>query len=197
MEIKKYENILQEIEKDFMDIPFGNSIFQIKHFVINAAETPERIYRTIGLQMHSKITFLKDAYYTKEEKLIDLEELEYNLKKEKSSFEKRRIELKIKKTKDGLISSEKMINDSIIELDYYYNIYKKMPKFTREDFEKAEFEYYSKNLHKQAVGLTGALESLYNIGLTLNEKGELVNHPNELPDMEKVDKFLSKKIEKI
>jgi len=190
MEIKKYENILQELEKDFMDIPFGNSLFQIKHFIINAAETPERIYRTVGLQMHSKISSLKEAYYTKEEKLIDLEELEYNLKKEENSFERRRIELKIKKTKDGLLSSEKSISDTIIELDYYYNIYKKMPKFTKEDFEKAEFDYYSKNLHKQAVGLTGALESLYNMGLTLNEKGDLINHSNELPNVDEMNKLL-------
>jgi hypothetical protein len=190
MEIKKYENILQEIEKDFMDIPFGNSLFQIKHFILNTAETPERIYRTIGLQMHSKITFLKDAYYTKEEKLIDLEELEYNLKKEESSFERRRIELKIKKTKDGLMYSEKTINDAVKELDYYYNIYKKMPKFTNEEFEKAEFEYYSKNLHKQAVGLTGALESLYNMGLALDDKGNLIKHGNLLQTDD-----ISKKIE--
>ena len=46
----KIEQILEEINKDFMDIPFGNSLFQIKHFVINQVETP---FSTI-LNLYSK-----------------------------------------------------------------------------------------------------------------------------------------------
>jgi hypothetical protein len=156
MEMQKYENLLEEINKDFMDIPFGNSIFQIKHFVLNASETPQRLYRTLGLYMQSKIQSLKDAQYGTEEKIIDLEEAEAKLKFEDNIFEKRRLTPQITKIRDGLESSKKLIKDAMIELDYCYSIYKDMPKFTREEFENAELEYYSKNLHKQAIGLTGA-----------------------------------------
>ena len=180
MEIKKYENLLEEINKDFMDIPFGNSLFQIKNFVLKSAETPQRLYRTLGLYMTSKIQSLKEAQYSAEESAIDLEELNYKLNSCHDDFEKRRIRLKIRKINDGVESSKKLIKDAIVELDYCYSIYKDLPKFTREEFENAEIEYYSKNLHKQAVGLTGAHEALYNLGLRVGENGNLESHNDNL-----------------
>ena len=53
-------NVLTEIEDAFFDIPFENSDFQTRAFVVASQQTPARAYRAIGLQMFSKIQAVKE-----------------------------------------------------------------------------------------------------------------------------------------
>ena len=51
-------DVLKELEEAFYDIPFENSDFQNKMFVVADQLTPARAYRAIGLRMFAKISQL-------------------------------------------------------------------------------------------------------------------------------------------
>jgi len=170
--LKKFP--LDEIEKSFMDIPFGNSDFQIENFIINSQITPERAFRAVCLTMRSKIGALREAYYSKKRQQIDLDELQYKIKNsELNEFDRRRAEIDYEEKLVQNTDTQKLINDALHEVELLYEYWKKLPHPTRSEFEAKEDEYYKNNLYRQAIGITGASESLLNMGYVVNEKGLL------------------------
>ena len=158
------EDVIKEIEDAFFDIPFENSQFQTEHFVINAALTPERAYRTIGLRMHNRLRALREAQFQRMREDVDIDELRAKLKlSETNKFDKRRHEIDIQEKLANRAFTEKLINDAIAELNVLYHHFKRLPKFTRQQFEAAEHEYFSMNLERQMKGIVGAAESLQNM----------------------------------
>lgn len=158
--------VIQEIEEAFFDIPFENSQFQTEHFVINAAITPERAYRAIGLRMHNRLRALREAQFTRMREDVDIEELQekmssFNLNK----FDYRRAEIDIQEKLSHRAFTEKLINDAITELNVLYHHFKRLPKFTREQFEEAEGTYFRESLRRQIEGCVGPKESLSNMNL--------------------------------
>ncbi len=157
--------VIEEYDKAFFDIPFGNSAFQIENFIINAAHTPERAYRAIGLTMRAKIQALKEAYYNLKKQEVDIEELQ-----EKASanwvtkWEKKRAAIDLEQKQEMKSDTMKLINDALAELSVLYSVFKKMPRYTRQQFERGEKEHFRIRLTKQALGLNGPLESLDNMG---------------------------------
>lgn len=184
--------VLQNIEKDFYDIPFGNTQYQIEKFVINQAQTPQRAYRTIGLQLINLIQSLEDSVLNNEKIKIDIEELEDKLKPERQvdRFERRRLEVDLISKKRMLVRQEKSISDNLKQIEIYHSYYNTLPKYTREEFEQAEENYYLKHLHTQALGYTGAQEALLSMGYGVNEQGSLVKFPANslIEDIKKLEK---------
>lgn len=168
----KFENtsdIISEIENAFFDIPFDNSNFQTEAFVIGGQITPERAYRAIGLRMYSKLRALNEAKYSKMNTDIDLDEIEYKLANENlSTFDRRRQELKKEQILSELSWHNKLINDAITELNILYGHFKRLPKYTREQFESAERLHFEQRLHRQVLGFEGAKESLVNMNEDLS-----------------------------
>jgi hypothetical protein len=157
--------VIKEYEEAFWDIPFGNSAFQIENFVINAAQTPERAYRAIGLTMRAKIQALKEAYYNLKKQEVDIEEAQEKIdSKYHTKWEKKRALIDIEQKQEMKNDTMKLINDALAELSVLYSVFKKMPRYTREQFEKGEREHFRIRLTKQALGLNGPHESLDNMG---------------------------------
>lgn len=161
--------------KELMDeIPFGNSEFQIKHFV-NSQETPERKFRNALLQAKSKIQALEETKYKRDLLEIDLQELEHKLSTETNEFEKRRHQINLSYKKEQLNDQVKLIKDAIYELAAYKQIIDSLPKFTREQFEDAELKYWHQRLLSDAKREylasgrveKGTLESLNKVGITV------------------------------
>lgn len=157
-------DIIEEIESAFYDIPFENSKFQTESFVIAAQITPERAYRSIGLRMHSKLQALNEAKYAREMEEIELEEIEDRISNGSlSSFDIRREVIKKNKILAGRNWTNKLISDAISELNLLYKHFKNLPKFTRDEFESAERLHFEQKLNRAAIGIDGAKESLINM----------------------------------
>lgn len=168
--LKKFP--LQEIEKSFMEIPFGNSDFQIENFIINAQITPERAFRAVCLTLRAKIGALREEYYNQKRRQIDLDELQFKISNpDTNEFDRRRAMVDYEEKLAQVPDTQKLINDALHEVELLYEYWKKLPHPTRSEFESKEVEYYTNNLYRQAVGITGASESLLNMGYALTEKG--------------------------
>jgi hypothetical protein len=145
MEDKK---IIDNLKSEMHNIPFGNTAFQIKAFIMNEP-TPERQYRTALLQVDSKIKALELCKFRRARVEIDINEL-----KEKwetaTKWDKQRIELDLEEKSLILDSETKLINDAVYELAVYKQILDTIPKFTREEFENAELGYWTERLTHDA-----------------------------------------------
>lgn len=179
---QKVGGILAEIESAYFDIPFENSEFQTRAFVIASQITPARAYRAIGLQMMSKIQAVKNALFEKQKRAIDVEELEYKINLDATSdFDKRRHRLEIARIRESEAWSQKLLNDALHDLDVLYAEFKKFPAITRAQFEKEEAIHFEHRLNRQ-LQQNGAQESLTNmkhdipaLGAMLDEIKKLTN----------------------
>lgn len=163
-------NVLQELEEAFFDIPFENSDFQNRAFVVAAQQTPARAYRAIGLRMHAKIRAVKEYQYARAKLAIDIEEREAKIADERTDpFERRRMELENAKARDEAGWGEKLLNDALRELDCLYAEFNKLPRYNREQFEAEEEKHFLGKLNRQLLPGGGARESLDNMRIDLKE----------------------------
>lgn len=157
------DEVLREVTEAFFDIPFENSEFQTRAFVLAAAITPGRAYRAIGLRMQSKIQAVKHNLFEQKKKQIDIEEKQWKLANEPmDEFAQRRMKLELEQLQDDDGWFKKLLNDALVELDLLYAELKKYPKYTRETFEQEEYEHFSARLDRQ-LKAPGAQESLVNM----------------------------------
>lgn len=168
-----FKNIIDDINNSFYDIPFGNTEFQTRMFVIAAQITPERMYRQLGLSLMSLLDGLQEKIYAREEQIIEVEELEEIINNENSnSFEIRKAQIKLKRIENSLASQKKSMNDLLCEANIYYEYLKKFPKYTREQFENGEKTYFEQSLRRKAIGIIGEKEALVNM---VDDKQTLIN----------------------
>ena len=150
--------ILKELEEAFHDIPFENSDFQNKAFVMASHQTPARAYRAIGLRMFSKIRAIKELKYNRELEDIDIEEMRQATGNE---FEDRRNKIKVTQKLEHRSWADKLLNDAIKELDCMYAEFQKFPTFSRLEFEAQEVEYFTKKFDTNLKNHgNGTLESM-------------------------------------
>lgn len=163
-------SVLEELEDAFFDIPFENSDFQNRAFVVAAQQTPARAYRAVGLRMFAKIRAVKEYKFGQEKLAIDIEEREAKIAdQDTNSFERRRLELENLKAMDERRWGEKLLNDALRELSCLYKEFKKLPSYTREQFEAEEEKHFTIRLNRQLIPGGGARESLGNINVDLRE----------------------------
>jgi hypothetical protein len=178
------KTILQDLEKAFWDIPFDNSKFQTEMFVIAAQITPERAYRTIGLQMFTKLSALQEAEYQRQMDEIKKDELQYQINDPQTNqFDRRRAELELAKLKQGAIFQNKLENDLIKELNLLYENLQKFPTYTGEQFEAAERIHFEQRLLRETNGLTGAALSLINMREDITELSKYQEQITALPNV--------------
>lgn len=196
-------SIEDEYGERFFDIPFENSMFQNRNFVANIQQTPERAYRALGLRVRNKINALREAYYDGRVDQIEIEELEQKLETLRDNgdhFGVRKTEVEILRRQHRKRDADKLINDAITDVRHLMSLVRQFPKYTREDFEKAERGHFKLKLERQALGIVGAAESLdamgeditkqldlkgsSNRGLLVNENDKLSEDPKQLMDQQ-------------
>lgn len=171
-------DVIAEINSAFFDIPFENSQFQTEHFVINAALTPERAYRAIGLRMHNRLRALREAQFSRAREDVDIDEARAKIRDPKTSeFDKRRAGIDIEEKLASRPFTDKLINDALAELNVLYAHFKRLPRYTRQQFEGAEKDYFTESLTRQIKGIVGAAESLTNMG---EETPALTHNPTKV-----------------
>lgn len=173
-------NVLQELEEAFFDIPFENSDFQNRAFVVAAQQTPARAYRAIGLRMHAKIRAVKEYQYAQAKLAIDIEEREAKIADESTNpFDRRRLELENAKAQDESGWGKKLLNDALRELNCLYAEFKKLPRYTRAQFEAEESKHFDGRLQRQLLPGGGARESLDNMHTDLLQWDERIAMSSE------------------
>jgi len=191
------DQILTELEQRFFDIPFENSQYQDKAFLITAQHTPARAYRAIGLRMFSKIQAIKELKYGRMLEEVELEELQETIDNPNfNKFEKRKAEIEIERKLSSRGYTNKLLNDAIAELNFLYSELNKFPKYTREQFELEEKEHFNRRLNQQLVA-QGAKESLVNMTQVENfdkmvaEAQQVLGHqePDVQALMEKLEQY--------
>lgn len=180
-------NVLSELETAFYDIPFENSDFQNSMFVVAAQQTPARAYRAIGLRMFAKIRAIKELGFGRRLEEIDLAEKQAKLDDPAiPHFEKLRTQVEIDKIIDQRSWTDKLLNDALKELGCLYGEFKKLPSYTREQFEEEERLHFQMKLERQAQGHTGALESLANMNYDAFQLENLATNPLALEELRNV-----------
>ena len=170
-----------KLKEQMRNVPFGQSCFQIRAFS-RGSETQERSYRNCLLQINQKLRALKECEFRRDRLLIDIDEINYNLKKA-SSFTEKRLEIDLKEKQYNLDEELKLIEDCMIELKTYIAMLDELPEFTREQFESAEYEYWEQrflnDLSSDVASIghasKGTIDSLKKIGILVgkNAKGQI------------------------
>jgi hypothetical protein len=177
-------SVLDELEGAFFDIPFENSDFQNRAFVVAAQQTPARAFRAVGLRMFAKIRAVKEYKFQQEISAIDIEEKKSKIAEpETSEFDRRRLCIEILKIEDGRQWGEKLLNDALRELNCLYADFKRLPKYTREQFEAEEAAHFTARLTRQ-LNHNGAQESLANMREDLPSMGLRIG--NALSEMKRL-----------
>lgn len=180
LQLDHVANVLEELEAAFYDIPFENSDFQNRAFVVASQQTPGRAYRAIGLRMFAKIRSIKEYLIQKERNELDIEEKQEKINAGNiNRFDKRRLELDIMQITEGFKWSEKLLNDALRELSCLHVEFKRMPKYTREQFENEESAHYHARLERARLTGGGAYESLLNMNEDLPAMEKRIEHALE------------------
>ena len=187
MELEIFNNVEKKYTQDLLlsisEIQQARSNFQIENFVINQHDTPEMKY-------YQTLIELQNLYYTI--KIINLQmkkaKIQINdLKKTGNEIDK--IDAEIREIEFEQIKVVAI--GTVREIEKLLTIYNSFDKkYTREEIEKNQEEYWSKRLHRQAVlelmanGSTaqaGHLESLRQIGIiNFNDDGTTTVKDNML-----------------
>lgn len=166
--VSNSQDVFNDITKRMWNIPFDNSQFQNENFIINSAGTQERAYRSAALRLQNRLEALKHAHFTERKTAVKLKQLERKLETEQDDLECELIRIEIEEILSGKAYSDKLVNDAIVEANQLYQFISSCPEYTREDFENAERKYFEKKLSEDALGITGALKSLSDMGVNLN-----------------------------
>ena len=126
------------------EIQQPRSPFQLEKFVINQHSTPE-------MQYSQCVTEIQALYYTIKTVTLDMKIQEIKIKRlietkdEIDALEAQKLELGLEQTRLVGIGAFR-------ELETLLNIFESFPKkFTRQEIDEAQPEYWSNRLHKQAV----------------------------------------------
>ena len=156
-----YTEKMKDIQNKMGNVPFGNSQFQIAHFVANQ-ETPERAYRTILLQLDTKYKAMMESSFRRREIEIDIEDYTLQHISAMTDIERARLDVKLERARYNLDAEIKLIEDCAIEIKTYEALLEKLPEFTHEEFERAELAYWEQKLLSDAgreILTTGTISS--------------------------------------
>ena len=176
------DEILKELEVAFYNIPFENSDFQNRNFVLASQITPARAYRAIGLRMSAKLRAINELKYARQREQVDIDEWQSIIDNPDSSgFDKRRAQINIDEKLSHHNYTDKLLNDAIHELNVLYAEFKKFPVYTREQFELEEQKHFELSLQNQlensqnpsAMGVLDSIKSMHHYE-TLNLQIEQV-----------------------
>lgn len=161
---KTFQDIVEEIQQASMEGPTfsDKSRFQLEKFVIGVHGHEARQYRAVLLEINQKTIALKKAQIRRKRIKSEIDRLSEEFDKEKDQYKKVAIECDIEDKALDLETEEKLILDAATEFKDMYSIFKQLPKFTAEQFETCEIEYWKHRLIKDAqlqVLERGAIES--------------------------------------
>lgn len=150
--MKNFKQINQELKKAIIEGPTfsDKSRFQLEKFVIGANKGEAREYRQLLLQINEKSVALNKSEIRRKKIKAEIGYLNEQLTSESNQYKKTMLECDIEDKILDLEQEEKLIMDAAVEFSTMYSIFTNMPKFTAEEFEQNELEYWKNRLIKDA-----------------------------------------------
>ena len=136
-ELEKFNDAIQNVEKRALQIPFGNSKYQIDSIVAES-QTPERAYRALLLNFEKRFNDLKSGSINRRKQEVKIKQLKRDSDIEQDEFKKELMLLEIEEIATVFEYENKLAADCIEELRYMQSMIEKMPEYSRADFEAAE-----------------------------------------------------------
>jgi hypothetical protein len=140
-DVTKY--VTDDIVSRFAEVHQPRSDFQLEKFVLGAHETDEMRYVQC-------INEIQSLYYTIKQVTLELKKTEIEIQRLKSSGDEiDAIEAQIKEL--GIEQTRVVGVGAFRELETLLVLLSKFPRFTREQIEKSQSDYWAKRLEKQAM----------------------------------------------
>jgi polyribonucleotide nucleotidyltransferase len=194
MELVHFENVGEKFTPEVLlamaEIQQSRSNFQLEKFVVNQHETPEMQYLQTLIE-------LQRLYYTIRSVSLDMKKAEIEISRKRATgdeideIEAQMKELNLEQTRVVGIGAFR-------ELEKLLSIYDSFEhKYTREEIEAAQPEYWNKRLHRQATleaiggsqAQAGHLDSLRQIGaLEISPEGGIRPVAEEMKRLFKKEK---------
>jgi hypothetical protein len=161
IEAENVEDIEKEILELVREIPFENSRAQERSLIDNSL-VPEHAFKNIGLRLTKKLEVLKICGIHREQKENKIKLLNYQLEDLYKKYpneqklrliHRERIELKIREIRAGFPFEDKLAEDVKAELSYLYTTIKKLPRYTREQFEEGDKLWLAMKLNSVSEGI--------------------------------------------
>lgn len=144
--VTKIEKALEEID----EFAQGRSNFALAHFVIGQHDMPGRQRRQVLAELQSLLYAIYDFCDKKEMAQIDLDEAEEQIATAEK-FEIRRLRVKIRQLKREIWNIDFQLRGREREAITLLHILENMPKYSYEEFEKEEAEYWYRRLTRQSI----------------------------------------------
>jgi polyribonucleotide nucleotidyltransferase len=194
MELVHFENVGEKFTPEVLlamaEIQQSRSNFQLEKFVVNQHETPEMQYLQTLIE-------LQRLYYTIRSVSLDMKKAEIEISRKRATgdevdeIEAQMKELNLEQTRVVGIGAFR-------ELEKLLSIYDSFEhKYTRDEIEAAQPEYWNKRLHRQATleaiggsqAQAGHLDSLRQIGaLEISPEGGIRPVAEEMKRLLKKEK---------
>jgi hypothetical protein len=165
-------NVNHPVLDAFVQISQSRTNYQLQKFVVGQHDTEEQRYKQVVLEIQNMAIGIQKS-------LLDLQKL--NIKKKQLEKSRNKIDkidsqiiaLDIQGAETGLIGAKK-------ELDYLMSIWDSFEhKYTAEEIESAQEEYWNKRLNRQA-----ALESIGSGGVVSWAALDALNQIGGLPSLD-------------
>jgi hypothetical protein len=167
-----FEEIYEEYEKRFFDIPFENSQVQNRANLVEGREFSQgRKYRATGLRLRSRINDLAGFYFQKRRDAVKADKLQHTID---NSYDKHEVELAkidLEELRYHERDQKKLLNDALIEIETLMDSANAIGHVSRKEFEQQEIGHFAgKNGKVIANQLAHAIEGV-----------EFIEEPKSLP----------------
>lgn len=143
------ENLYAQLMSIVGEVPFGNSDFQNRAFVVDSEHTPARAYRHAALRIVDRINALQEAYYSRRRGAIQLKILQRDAANEEDELKRQLILLDIERATASAPYTDKLIRDAIREIESLWPIIAGLGALSRSKFEAGELGHFEKRLGKK------------------------------------------------
>lgn len=133
---------------EMFELQQNRSNYTLEKFVVCQHDTLGRQRKQVLDELMGILEGLNQCVVAYELAQIDIEELQEPVK---NKFEKRRNEIKLREKERELRFIELRITGLLREGNYLLSLLEKIPKYTREELEEEEPEYWEKRLSRQAT----------------------------------------------
>lgn len=170
-ELARINGIVEELRQDFDAIAMPRSAYVLENLVVKVHEHPTQQWLQCVLEMRIKYNVIRRH-------LVNRQKLQREIETTEDEFESELKRIDLDDLEYGLLGATR-------EFMSLYQIYQTMPRFTAEQIEAGQAEYWYNRLTKQAAHdlqstgrvSVGNIEGLRQIGLQLT--GE--NNADKLP----------------
>lgn len=142
-DIKIIHERAEKLKTAMLDVQQPRSNYALEHFVKGLHDTPGQQYLQVMEELRRCYIMIRKLILDKEKIILEIEQI-----RSKARNRIQEIDAEIKEV--DLEEIEASLIGKVREFNALYNIYTSMPKYTREQIEAEEPEYWAKRLTRQA-----------------------------------------------